>query len=261
VECEYVSNGRGSEKRCWVRYDELVFQLDSPPQQSSEDYEELAMPVGLFTAANVQPTCGIASSQRVIGFLDNPQSFLLPARADAQVLWFARGWVEFTFPCDLPSTAEVTGLEFAAEICSEAPNYENDWPSDITVWMNGVEVGTWTSPGDFGGRRGRLNPDWWSDSLTQYGSLKSFSVDATGGYVDGTAAAGVCLSDLGLAYGKPIVVRIGVKPDAVHKGGVNLMGQDPLLRIRYRIRAHRQSLESSESIRSLAAGTPGGNGR
>ncbi len=179
VECEYVSNRRGSEKRCWVRYDELVFQLDSPPQQSSEDYEELAMPVGLFTGANVQPTCGIASSQRVIGFLDNPQSFLLPARADAQVLWFARGWVEFTFPCDLPSTAEVTGLEFAAEVCSEAPNYENDWPSDITVWMNGAEVGTWTSPGDFGGRRGRLNPDWWSDSLTQYGSLKSFSVDAS----------------------------------------------------------------------------------
>ncbi len=54
-----------------------------------------------------------------------------------------------------------TSVQFSAELCSEAPLHNDDYPSDITVRVNGVELGTWTSPGDFGGERGRLTPDWW----------------------------------------------------------------------------------------------------
>ncbi|MEI3204121.1 MAG: hypothetical protein V8S73_05705 [Lachnospiraceae bacterium] len=36
------------------------------------------------------------------------------------------------------------------EICSEAPGYKEDWKSDLTLWVNDVEVGTWTCPGDLG---------------------------------------------------------------------------------------------------------------
>ncbi len=259
VECEYMSSGRGSEKRCFARFEQIVFELDSPGPENPESIEEIAMPVGLYTAANVLPTCGLASDARIIGFLDNPQSFLLPERAAAQLVWFARGWVEYTFPCDLPPTAEITGIEFVAELCSEAPNYDAEWPSDITVWINGVETGTWTCPGDFGGRRGRLNPEWWSDSLTQYGALKVFSVTPEGSYVDGTFAGDTTLDDLGLGFGRPIVVRIGNRADAVHRGGVNLFGrhfgnyaQDPVLRVRYRVRA---PLEGTGFLTAAPEGT------
>ena len=143
IECEYVSTGRGSEKRCCAKFERLTFELDGGAGGTEESVQEIQMPIGLFTDVSVQPTCGLASSSRIIGFLDNPQSFLMPDRAEAQILWFAAGWVEYTFPCDLPPTAEVTGIELIAELCSEAPNYDNEWPSDITMWMNSVEIGTW----------------------------------------------------------------------------------------------------------------------
>ena len=41
---------------------------------------------------------------------------------------------------------------------SEVPGTASDWPSDITVWVNDVRIGTWTSPGDFGDKRGALTP-------------------------------------------------------------------------------------------------------
>lgn len=247
VECEYASTGRGSEKRCWVRFDTLTFELEPISTDGEEHVQEVMMPIGLFTAVSVQPTCGLASASRIIGFMDNPQSFLMPDRAEAQLLWFSAGWVEYSFPCDLPSTAEITGLELVAELCSEAPNYDDAWPSDITAWVNGIEVGTWTCPSDFGGRRGRLNPKWWSDSLTQFGALKSWSVTDNGSFVDGTPAGSARLSDLAISYQKPITVRVGNKASAVHVGGMNLFGrqfgnyaQDLILRVRYKLRTFGQ---------------------
>lgn len=215
------------------------------------------MPIGLFSAIETRPTCGLASRERVIGFLDNSQSFLMPERAEAQVLWFGAGWIEYVFPFDLPPTAEVTGLELSAELCSEAPNYDNEFPSDITVWVDGVEVGTWTAPGDFGGRRGRLNPGWWSDSLTQFGALKSWSVSESGSMVDGTPSGQTRIADLGIAYQRPISVRIGNKPGAAHVGGLNLFGrhfgnypQDLILRIRYRLKNRGQVAEAVGNLLS-----------
>jgi len=245
VESEYTSTGRGSEKRCWATFDKLVFEAEVGPIQTDEFYEEISMPVGLFTAVSVEPTCGLASARRIIGFLDNAQSFLMPDRAEAELLWFAAGWIEYAFPYNLPATAQITAVELIAELCSEAPNYDNEWPSDITVWINGVDVGTWTCPGDFGGRRGRLNPEWWSDSLTQFGAQKCWSVTTSGSFIDGTPSGSARLADLNLGQQKPIIVRIGCKPDAVHLGGLNLFGrhfgnypQDLVLRLRYKLRGH-----------------------
>ena len=71
------------------------------------------------------------------------------------------------------------------EICSEAPGYLEHWPSDITISINGHEVGTYCSPGDYGARRGNLTPLCWPNGRTQYGILKTFSVREHGGYIDG----------------------------------------------------------------------------
>jgi predicted transcriptional regulator len=193
----------------------------------------------------------------MIGFLDKPQCFFDPERASAQILWMEDGFVEYTFPNDLPASMEVTRLELIMEVCSEAPDFNLDWPSDITVWINGVEVGTWTSPGDFGGKRGVLNPDWWIEHMTQYGLLKVWSVDANGSYIDGTAASDVKLDRLLVVPQSPLTVRIGIKPDAEHRGGLNLFGsgfgnyaQDLLLRLTYinRSSTARRSAPDSSNL-------------
>jgi predicted transcriptional regulator len=49
-------------------------------------------------------------------------------------------------------------------------------------------------------------------------------VTGNGSYVDGVPVSNVQLKDLGLKSGKPISVRIGIRNDAAHVGGVNLFG-------------------------------------
>ena len=110
-------------------------------------------------------------------------------------------------------------------MCSEAPNYRNDWESDITFWINGVEVATYVSPGDFGDRRGRLNPAWWSDFSTQYGIIKNLSITEKGVYLDENLVSTRNIKSLGIQDGDNIVFRIGIKDNARHQGGINLFGE------------------------------------
>lgn len=239
VESEYRPGAQGMQKRCRLAVSRLMVSLENAVE-SDDRIEEVSMPIGLYTLAHPKGTCGLASRQKMIGFLDKPLSFYDPERATAQILWMADGFVEYTFPNDLPTSMRVTRLELAMEVCSEAPDFNPDWPSDITVWVNGVEVGTWTSPGDFGGKRGLLNPEWWSDHMTQHGLLKIWSVDEEGASVDGTRVSSMTLDRLLIEPQCSVTVRIGIKPDAEHAGGFNLFGagfgnyaQDLVLRMHY----------------------------
>lgn len=239
VSSDYSSGQQGLQKICTLLTSTLEFDFI---QEATSDHpvETISMPIGLYTLAYPSGTCGLASRTKFVGFLDKPLSFFDPERATAQILWMSSGFIEYTFPNDLPSTADIDRIELMMEICSEAPNYNLDWPSDITVWINGVEAGTWTSPGDFGGTRGALNPDWWVDHMTQHGLLKVWSVDASGAYVDGKLVDDVQIENLYLVPQQPITVRIGVKPDAVNQGGFNLFGsgfgnypKDLVMRLHY----------------------------
>ena len=91
--------------------------------------------------------------------------------------------------------------------------------------MNGIEVGTWTSPGDYGDKRGVYTPDWWKLKGSQYGKLKTFRVNGTGSFVDGVKISNVKLSDLDLAAHHSIRLRIGIREDAKHPGGINIFGR------------------------------------
>ena len=120
---------------------------------------------------------------------------------------------------------QVEWLEFSMEISSNAPLYREDWKSDISVQVNGCTLGTWVSPGDYGGRRGRLNPSWWSETASQYGLLKTWRVDGEGSTLDGEAISGTRLEDLRLSCGDYISLRVGVDAHAEHVGGMNLFGE------------------------------------
>ena len=110
------------------------------------------------------------------------------------------------------------------ELCSEDHEYNFDFPSDITVWINGIEAGTWNCPGDFGGRRGKYNPAWWPDKNTQYGNLKTWTLTEQGSFLDGDLMNNMSIKEYRLSENAYISVRIGIKEDAGHVGGVNLFG-------------------------------------
>jgi predicted transcriptional regulator len=240
VSVEYEPGTRGSQKLCSKVYDEVRLRLPGAAAAAAEDTVVVSMPIGSYRHLEAAPTCGLASETKIIGMLDDPRSFHEPEHVHAQLLWFRAGYVEYVFPNNLPFGAAPAWLELSMEICSEAPQFDPNWPSDITLWINDQEIGTWTSPGDFGGEPALLTPRWWPASQTTRGLLKQWKVTEAGTMIDGTLLSTTTLASLSLDASNHIKLRIGVKPDARHKGGLNLFGrkfgnypQDIVMRIGY----------------------------
>lgn len=240
VDIEMAPGRKGSQKICSLPYDEVVIQLPSMKKEVDDRTVEVQMPVGLYTDFEVSPPCGLCSREKIIGFLDVPSSFLLPERSTAELVWFEKGFLEYKFPNNMPKGEELKSLAVVMEVCSEVPGTSKQWPSDITTWINGVEVGTWTSPGDFGDKRGKLTPAWWKLAGSQYGLLKSWNVTNKGSFIDGIEASKVKLKDLEIEDHTSVKVRIGIKEDSRNVGGINVFGkgfgnyaQDILLRMEF----------------------------
>lgn len=238
----HSSPGRhGAQKICSLAREELTISLR--PVVSEMDCYTIGMPLGSYIDWAIKPTCGMATETGWIGQIDDPRYFADPARSGAQMLWMGSGFVDYRFPNYLKESQEPIALEFAAELSSEAPGFNNNWPSDINFYVNGIRVGMWTSPGDFGGRRGAYTPEWISDGINQYGLMKVIRVDPQGTFVDGTQVSDVTLNDINLANRADITLRLEAPETAAHAGGLTIFGRgfgnygkDPELRLFYKAR-------------------------
>ncbi|MCR4580567.1 MAG: ArsR family transcriptional regulator [Treponema sp.] len=222
---ESVKAKKGNQKLCKPAFKELLVQF--PEEKSNEkNVIEVEMPIGIFTDCQVTAPCGLCSSDKIIGFLDIPDSFLNPDRMKAGLLWCGSGYFEYKFPNNtMYDQKKLQKLEISMELSSETPGTNSNWPSDITVWVNRTEIGTWTSPGDFGDKRGKYTPEWWKLEGSQYGLLKNFYITNEGSFIDGVKISDVTISDLHIAEHHSIRVKVGVKENAVHMGGMNIFGR------------------------------------
>ena len=214
---ELVPGSHGTKKICRSAFGGIYIHMRD--RIESNKHVTLHMPIGHYSDCEVTPTCGLISDTSIIGEFDRPSAFFELEHVNAQLIWFRQGYLEYRFPNKLPPGTKADSLTLTMEICSEAPMHNPDWPSDITLWINGTEIGYWTSPGDFGGERGIITPDWWGPENTQYGLWKTWTVDSVGSFVDGIKLSEVTLDDLRLVDNPSIRVRIGVKDDAVNVGG------------------------------------------
>ena len=177
---------KGLQKLSFLAFDDVLVMFRDNSNGSQANVIEVAMPIGLYTSCEVSAPCGLCSPEGIIGLLDVPGAFLNPDRMNAGLMWFTRGFVEYQFPNNARIVGKsVIALEFSMELSSEVPGTSADWPSDITVAVNGRELGVWTSPGDFGDKRGVYTPDWWKLKGSQYGKLKNWRVTPEGAFVDG----------------------------------------------------------------------------
>lgn len=239
IKTETQKAKKGNQKICRAIYDEVLVMFKEDVAATRPDVIEVAMPVGLYTSYEVSSPCGLCSTEGIIGLLDAPDTFLDPGRMRAGLMWFTRGFVEYQFPNNARLTkSTIETMEFSMELSSEVPGTAADWPSDVTVWVNNLEIGTWTSPGDYGDRRGVYTPDWWMLRGSQYGMLKTWRVAKDGTYVDGVKISPMSMKDLDFTKHHSIRLRIGIKDNAQHPGGVNIFGrgfgnydQDIVLRI------------------------------
>ncbi|SHO44930.1 ArsR/SmtB family transcription factor [Anaerocolumna xylanovorans] len=221
IETELMPAIRGSMKICKRAITSVEFLVKTDLE---EDAKFIHMPIGNFVDYYVEPTCGIVSERGYIDEEDEPRCFYNPARTQAKLLWFGKGYVEYRFSNHLLTNRQLKSMEISMELCSEDHEYNMDYPSDITLWINGIEAGTWTCPGDFGGRRGKLNPSWWPDKNTQYGILKTWKLTREETFIDELPVSPLTLEAYHLEANAFISVKLGIKEDAKHAGGVNLFG-------------------------------------
>lgn len=216
---------RGSEKKCSLIYDEFILMLSDTNKEENNKVIEVEMPIGLFIQYDISPPCGMCSTERIIGYLDSISSFLEPDRGKAGLLWFEKGFVEYQFPNNaLIKNQKLNKIEIITELSSEAPGTNPNWPSDITMWINNIEIGTWTSPGDFGDRRGLYTPEWWKLEGSQYGVEKFWSVTDKGTFSGNSLISNINLKNLNLMDHHSIRIKIGIKKDAKNIGGINIFG-------------------------------------
>ncbi len=226
ITTETVKAKKGHQKICAARFDEIIVRFESAEPRQDSNMVEVSMPLGLFTSCEVSAPCGLCSPEGIIGLLDVPDFFLDPNRVQAALIWFGRGHVEYKFPNNAKIlNASVESLEFSMELSSEVPGTNTNWPSDITLWVNDIAAGTWTSPGDFGDKRGVYTPNWWKLEGSQYGKLKSWRIDSEGTFVDGVRLSNVTIGSLDLQTHHSIRMRIGIDSKAEHPGGVNIFGK------------------------------------
>ena len=222
VASERVRSNGGIQKLCSLAIDHL--EIDFPKGLDKErKYHEIVVPVGHYTDFNILPTCGLATREKVIGYFDDPRYFLDIERVNAKILWFMKGYIEYRIPNYLLSNERLTELEISMELGSEAPGYNNNWPSKINFYVNGRYLGQWISPGDFGDKRGRFTPPWWGSDVNQYGLLKVLKVNKEGSWMDGVKISNVGLEDLNIQHDH-LVFRIEVSEEDADAGGLTLYG-------------------------------------
>lgn len=225
VICEHLPAKNGSKKLCSLVYTNVDLELG----KNETFYEtvsryEVSIPIGNYMDFDIVPTCGFVIDRYDEPSFDNVESFYSTDRILAELLWFRKGYVEYRVPLRHNGMQTPKSIAFELEICSEAPGFNNTWKSDITMWINGVEIGTWTCPADFGDRRGHLTPEYWTMGNTQYGVLTNWSVTEKDTTLNSEYLSDVKLADLHLLDKDYVSMRIGVKDTSKYVGGINIFG-------------------------------------
>ncbi|RAI98281.1 putative transcriptional regulator [Paenibacillus pabuli] len=228
----------GTYKYCFIQQEFMLINLS--PEPLDVPYHEVSIPVGQYTDYEAWPTCGIATTTQMIGQYDTPACFMDPDRVNAGILWLARGFLEYKIPNYLYKDQVLREIEISLELGSEAPQVNENWPSDIRFVLNGHHLGMWTSPGDFGDRKGKLTPQWWHSDVNQYGVLKVLRINAEGTFIDGQRISDVRIHDLDLQAATYWTIQLSPEEGVPGRGGLTLFGkgfgnydQDILIRYYY----------------------------
>lgn len=223
IQSELLPGERGTMKLCTRCMDKLEINLAEGKRKHFST--SISMPVGAFTNCDIHPTCGMCSANEIIRCDNSPSEFFIPERMNAELIWTSSGFIEYSFPIPVEGLMKKPKrLIFSFEASSEAPFYNEDWPSDITIWINDIEAVTFTCPGDYGKRRGRITPMWWNAS--QFGLLYTLELTNVGTILNRVRQNEKDIDSYGIdKQTNAIKIRIGNKDDAANKRGFNLYGK------------------------------------
>ncbi len=238
IRTDMVPGKAGVQKLCVLDVEKIEIAFPASLNQIKE-FHQIDVSVGHYTDFDIEPTCGLATREKIIGEFDEPRYFLDHDRVNANILWFGQGYVEYKIPNFLLSSNIPEELEISMELSSEAPDSNSNWPSDISFYLNDVLLGKWTSPGDFADNKGKYTPSWWPRNINQYGLLKFLRITSSGTYMDGKKISNVTIEEIGIRE-KQWTFRVAVNKEEEHVGGATIFGsgfgnynQDIIFRLYY----------------------------
>ncbi len=247
ITTENIPGKHGSQKICSLKYDKIILSLKKPEiinngNGTKEKSIEISMPIGHFIDCEIYETCGLAGLEERIGKMDKIQNFYLPEKIQAHLIWAGKNSkLKYHFPMNIPPKSKIHSMEFSCELCSETKTHKADFPSDISLWINDIEVGMWTSPGDFGGKHGKFTPKYWRNINTQFGILTNWEINSDGTFLNEEKISEVNIEQIKFQENQHYIsIKIGIKKDSKNVNGFNLFGskfgnydQDLLFKIHY----------------------------
>ena len=161
VRTETQQARKGNQKICHSSFDEVLVmpsrktRTPSTPTRSRWRCRSASTP-----AAKSRRPAACVPPEGIIGLLDVPDTFLDPDRMQAGLIWFTRGFVEYQFPNNAKLGATGNSSRSSSP-WSCPPRCRARRRLAIGHHRCGQrhEIGTWTSPGDFGDKRGVYTPE------------------------------------------------------------------------------------------------------
>ncbi len=239
LKCKYIPSKKGIA----LVYSLNVINFIKFERRFGLDYSDVKtyvqnMKVGMYVDCSQSTWLGIATKQN---FVTEMGGFFYEGREDAIIIWTQGGKVSYAFNSYAFNNADVQKIDFSLEICSETTCFRNDWKSDIFFSVNDVEVAHYLSPGDFGGTKGKYNPEWWPQNMTQFGNLISISITDKGTLVNNVPVSPITINDLSLSKSNVLTFSIYNKKDSDYYGGFNIFGkgagnydQDIIMTVHYK---------------------------
>lgn len=198
--------------------------LDERKDCSIENFHQ-SIPVGYFTDAKFGTNNGYVTIKDTKNFYSDAPFNL--NRFDAGIIYTNKGYVEYSFDNSYAKGKRVVEISFSLEICSETPFYNNEFESLIGFSVNDIELCSYLSPGDFGGRRGKYNPDTLGNQTTQYGCLVKIDINRNGVYLNGILVdVKNNLDKLNIMSNNCIRFKIESKQKDGLYGGFNIFGKN-----------------------------------
>ncbi len=225
IKSRNISATRGLQKVCKLDIEKVSLHFGVDFNRSGK-INKLSIPIGTYSSYNFKPTCGIASTESIIGNYDDPRYFSNPDRFKASLLWFTDGWIEYPIPSYIFDCKTVKSLKFSMEICSEFPESNSYYKSDIYFSLNDISICMWTSPGNPAGRRGRYNPVWWIMG-SEYGYKVDILITEDGTYINDSKISDIKIDDINFKEKKDSILRIEAPSQKKTKnsGGFTIFGK------------------------------------
>lgn len=214
---------KGIQKKCKIvlRDYTLGFKKEVNEYKRITEHE---ISIGSYFNYEVAPTCGLATKEKILGECDDIRYFSHLEKEKTGILWLGSGWLEYKLPSYLFEPENLEKIEISLEMCSECPGLNSNFLSDIYFYINGKELGQWTSPGDFGDRKGKFSPKWWF--LTEYGILKKITISQRGTFIDNKKVSDITIKKLNISNKEDSVFKISAPRKTKNSGGLTIFGKD-----------------------------------